>query len=1857
MQYVSGRKINQDFGIPGITTSDTVVNVDGRIAVGIGTSATTDIDTNQIRIRDNIIDSRGVIGSMGYFLTKDVEGVTWTNVPPLGNNSIFLAEDGDILNNIGLQTYTGLNFISDQLLGITTNPDNPGFADIRIDPRWFRDRTPGGGGGIYTTGTVGIGLTQPRLGPVGILTDVKLDVLGDAIFSGVVSATSFTGEFNVDTKDLNVSGIASFTGGTDNVIGDTNTGIVQIDGGVGIDKNVSIGASLFVNNNVGIGTSTNLDGNALTVNGGDVNILGDDTTVKIGTAVTISNGIVSATTFDGKFLDVEFLNVTGIATIKTGIITDLSVSGFSTFSNDVNIGAGETTAAFFDVSTGNVGIGTSTNLDGNALTINGGNVDILGDDTTVKIGTAVTISNGIVSATTFDGKFLDVEFLNVTGIATINTGIITNLSVSGLSTFNDTARFDGEVNILDDLFVSGNISVGGTGVTLDTESIRIEGKELLIGFTTTITPNDTTANAAGIAVASTEGYFLADLQVPGINTTPNTYKQFKWFKNGTFVGQGTDAFISNQPISIGGTQIGNGQLFAVGNNINFTEDKITAPTFVGNLTGTASTASFATTAFTLDGRVESEFNVAFAQTAGIATNVIGGIGSLTSLNVTGISTLGTVKISAGIVTATSGIVTYFGEFNGPLTGTASTASFATTAFTLNNRVESEFNVAFAQTAGIATNVIGGIGSLSSLSVSGISTLGTVKIAAGIVTSTTGTAVSFFGEFNGPLTGTASTASFATTAFTLNNRVESEFNVAFAQTAGIATNVIGGIASVTQLNVTGISTLGTVKIAAGIVTSTTGTAVSFFGNLTGTASTASFATTAFTLDGRVESEFNVAFAQTAGIATNVIGGIGSLSSLSVSGISTLGTVKISAGVVTATTGIVTYYGDGQYLENIISGVGIQSSGTVIGTGFTTLNFIGVGNTIVSIGNTVNISINSSKSAGFAQTAGIATNLAGGAGGSIPYQSAADTTEFLSNGTVGQVLVSNGGTSGPSWANAASSGAIDGITIIDEVTTVGTANSVSILNFKGSAITATASGNISTITVTIPSIPDVNGSAGIASTARDVIGGIGSLTSLSVSGISTLGTVEINAGIITATTGIVTYYGDGRYLENIITNSEISNQSVAFAQTAGIATEATRLQNSRDFSITGSFVTASVISFDGTDDVALAATITTNSIELGTYTTGNYVQSVVSGNLQQISVANTTGEGADVSIEIANNPTLPGNVTVQNDLTVNGNLLIVGSGATVIVDDFKISDKNIIAGFTTNASGAEVSSDSTANAGGIAVASTVGNPLVDLTIAGIDTHPSTYKRLYWYQENAFAGLGTDAWLTNYALGVGTTQFPTGTYFAAGNVQITENDLSAVRNINASGVSTLGTVKIDAGIITSTTGTAVTYFGNLTGTASTASFATTSFSLNGVVASDLNVAFAQKSGISTNVIGGIASVTSLSVDTTGISTLGTVKIDAGIITSTTGTAVTYFGNLTGTASTASFATTSFSLNGVVASDLNVAFAQTAGIATNVIGGIASVTSLSVSGISTLGTVKIDAGIITSTTGTAVTYFGNLTGTASTASFATTSFSLNGVVASDLNVAFAQTAGIATNVIGGIGSLTSLSVSGISTLGTVKISAGIITSTTGTAVTYFGNLTGTASTASFATTSFSLNGVVASDLNVAFAQKSGISTNVIGGIGSLTSLSVNTTGISTLGTVKIDAGIITSTTGTAVTYFGNLTGTASTASFATTSFSLNGVVASDLNVAFAQKSGISTNVIGGIASVTSLSVDTTGISTLGTVKISAGIVTATSGIVTYFGEFNGPLTGTATNSTNVTVADESSDTQTCFPLFADSSNRKPST
>jgi hypothetical protein len=87
------------------------------------------------------------------------------------------------------------------------------------------------------------------------------------------------------------------------------------------------------------------------------------------------------------------------------------------------------------------------------------------------------------------------------------------------------------------------------------------------------------------------------------------------------------------------------------------------------------------------------------------------------------------------------------------------------------------------------------------------------------------------------------------------------------------------------------------------------------------------------------------------------------------------------------------------------------------------------------------------AGSSVAVGTATNLAGGAAGSLPYQSGAGTTTFLGIGSTGQVLKVAAGV--PTWSSDAS-----GLTIVDDTTT----NATRYLTF-----TDATTGNITTANV--------------------------------------------------------------------------------------------------------------------------------------------------------------------------------------------------------------------------------------------------------------------------------------------------------------------------------------------------------------------------------------------------------------------------------------------------------------------------------------------------------------------------------------------------------------------------------------------------------------------------------------------------------------------------------------------------------------------------------------------------------------------------------------------------------------------------
>jgi len=187
--------------------------------------------------------------------------------------------------------------------------------------------------------------------------------------------------------------------------------------------------------------------------------------------------------------------------------------------------------------------------------------------------------------------------------------------------------------------------------------------------------------------------------------------------------------------------------------------------------------------------------------------------------------------------------------------------------------------------------------------------------------------------------------------------------------------------------------------------------------------------------------------------------------------------------------------GQFDNLIISGVSTfvgfaTHTGTIFGNN---LSLTGVATATSFSGNASSASY--ATNAGYSTSSGISTNLKGGVVGNIPYQSATDTTAFLTNGGSGTVLQSNGVGNAPSWVTAAPAGAITGLTIRDEGNIVGDANSFAQLNFVGSIVSVASSSGIATITFL-----DYVSNAGVSTS---VIGGIGSITQLNVSGISTLG----------------------------------------------------------------------------------------------------------------------------------------------------------------------------------------------------------------------------------------------------------------------------------------------------------------------------------------------------------------------------------------------------------------------------------------------------------------------------------------------------------------------------------------------------------------------------------------------------------------------------------------------------------------------------------------------------------------------------------------------------------------------------------
>ena len=272
---------------------------------------------------------------------------------------------------------------------------------------------------------------------------------------------------------------------------------------------------------------------------------------------------------------------------------------------------------------------------------------------------------------------------------------------------------------------------------------------------------------------------------------------------------------------------------------------------------------------------------------------------------------------------------------------------------------------------------------------------------------------------------------------------------------------------------------------------------------------------------------------------------------------------------------------KYDSSLDKWIGDPGSG---GGGSQNLNTtLGFGNTS-SLGMSVGILTATSFLGNGSQLTGIVTNITAGSGISI-------------NQSTGNVIITSTGTGG----------GLVGLTIQDEGTIVGIANSITTLNFVGDNISAIASGTISTITVSTQNYVNV---AGVS-------------TYSSVSGIATVsqgltGTPNISVGNIIATTA--SFSGDVS-IAGTITYEDVTNvDSIGFitsrsginvGQPSGIGVT---ISNNGSAIFSG-IVTASSFIGDGSQLTGVIATYSSTA-GVSTYSSTAGIATSVSGGTADV-----------------------------------------------------------------------------------------------------------------------------------------------------------------------------------------------------------------------------------------------------------------------------------------------------------------------------------------------------------------------------------------------------------------------------------------------------------------------------------------------------------------------------------------------------------------------------------------------------------------------------------------------------------------
>ncbi len=416
------------------------------------------------------------------------------------------------------------------------------------------------------------------------------------------------------SNNATFTGITTFSDTTDNTLGNADTGSVQIDGGVGINKNVTIGQSLHVSQHLNVTGVTTFQSN---VNFGDNDkvIFGDGGDLEI--FHDGSNSYIKDTGTGSLVLDVSKLEIKNAANNETGLVFTENNSIELYYDNTKRF---ETTGVGATV-TGNLGVSGNLVVAGESefvgvVTFRGGtinlgdadtdNIILTGDvnsdilpnttstfnlgSTSKRWGAIYGTSANISGVGTFGGADLNgsttIEDLQITGITTISGSIdgLNSLEIDGHVQFNGGMTIQGISTFNSAIDNNSDLSVDGT--------TTLNGNLQVVGFSTfqnAVVMNSSLAVSGNTTLSSALG-------VTGIAT----------FSNNVNV-TGSADITGNLRVS-GITTIGNASSDTL--TVNATT------TFVEPVVGTIGTATRATTVDTSGVATNQNFNLIFSDGSG-----------------------------------------------------------------------------------------------------------------------------------------------------------------------------------------------------------------------------------------------------------------------------------------------------------------------------------------------------------------------------------------------------------------------------------------------------------------------------------------------------------------------------------------------------------------------------------------------------------------------------------------------------------------------------------------------------------------------------------------------------------------------------------------------------------------------------------------------------------------------------------------------------------------------------------------------------------------------------------------------------------------------------------------------------------------------------------------------------------------------------------------------------------------------------------------------------------------------------------------------------------------------------------------